>query len=84
MERNGRMAGISRWEVRQIECPEGDRVSRLLLEWGESRTGVLLQGVQCDCARLKDLDNWQCAGLCWEQIAATGERQLIVSSHVMD
>lgn len=84
MERNGGMADIARWEVRQIECPELNRVSSVLLEWRESRTGMILHGVQCDYARLKDLDNWQCRGACWEQIAADGERELITSSHVRD
>jgi len=67
------MAGF-RWEVRQVACPEVDRVSSLLLEWRDSPAGVVLEGVQCDCPRLKDLDNWECSGSCWEQIVAEGER----------
>jgi len=73
------MASVSRWEVRQVACPEGERVSSLLLEWRDSPTGAVLQGVQCDYPRLKDLDNWQCSGSCWEQVAAGG-RQALLSS----
>lgn len=71
------MAATCRWEVRQMPCPEVDRVSSLLVQWREAPGESLLCSVQCDNPRLRDLDNWQCSGSCWEQIAAKGERRLL-------
>jgi hypothetical protein len=61
-----------RRERRQIRCPEGDRVTHLLLSWQEEGEGLALCGIHCDDPRLRDLDNWECRWSCWEQIASEG------------
>jgi hypothetical protein len=66
------MAEYYRWEMRQVTCPEEGCPAGLLLQWhyaGEA--APVLDGVECDHPRLKDLDNWECGWACWEKLAAT-------------
>jgi hypothetical protein len=65
------MAIQYRWERREVECPEEDRVTSVLLAWSAEGEQPVLCGVHCDHPRLKDLDNWECHWACWEQIAST-------------
>lgn len=64
------MAIQYRWERRQVQCPEEDRVSSLLLTWSEEDQRAVLCSVSCDNPRLRDLDNWECRWSCWEQIVS--------------
>jgi hypothetical protein len=63
------MVEKSRWEEREIVCPENpDRCARLLVEWREEAGEPVVRGIQCDNPRLADLDNWDCEWSCWEKI----------------
>lgn len=64
------MAIQYRWERREIQCPEAERATSLLLTWSEEDERTALCSVSCDNPRLRDLDNWECHWSCWEQIAS--------------
>jgi hypothetical protein len=67
------MTSYYRWETRQIECPEEECRTNLLLTWDDSGARPLLRGVHCDNPRLRDLDNWECRWSCWDRIAPEQE-----------
>lgn len=58
----------SRWKLLDIECPEEDRVARLLVEWGSEEGRYFINSAHCDHPRLKETDNWDCNWSCLEQI----------------
>jgi hypothetical protein len=63
------------WEVRQRRCADAECVANLLLEWRDLQGRSVLTGVSCDNPRLRDLDNWDCSGSCWEEIADEAEQE---------
>lgn len=63
----------TRWEEKQVRCPEGKHTANLLIEWSQEGGQPVLKGISCDNPRLSDLDNWDCRWSCWEKI----QRQLL-------
>ena len=57
-----------KWERRQFECLEEDRIADLLLEWRKENGKTVLDGIFCDNPRFRDLDNWDCEWSCWEEL----------------
>ena len=62
------MGKKSRWETRQVQCPEEERVAKLLLEWRDENGIAILKSISCDNPRLQDLDLWDCRWTCWDNI----------------
>jgi hypothetical protein len=70
------MAASYRWETRQVTCPEEGCPATLLVQWHDTETVSLLNGIHCDHPRLRDLDNWECRWSCWQEIADQGTPQI--------
>lgn len=64
------MDGSSRWQILDMECPEEQRIARLLLEWNSEEGRFLLNSIHCGHPRLKENDNWDCNWSCLEGIAS--------------
>jgi hypothetical protein len=62
------MPSIPRWETREFDCPEGEGVAHVLIEWAEKDGRPVVKGISCDNPRLSDLDNWDCKWSCWKKI----------------
>ena len=58
----------SRWEERQMVCPEEKRQAKLLVEWRQEEGNPVIHSIQCDNPRLSALDNWDCQWSCWGEI----------------
>lgn len=58
----------SRWKTFEMECPEEQRMAKLLLEWIPSEGNFLLNSIVCDHPRLRETDNWDCNWSCLERI----------------
>ena len=58
----------SRWEKCQIQCPEEDIDTELLLEWQEENGKKVLKSVSCKNTKLMDLKPEDCQWSCWEEL----------------
>lgn len=62
------MTGNSRWKTFEMECPEEQRMAKLLLGWISMEGKFLLNSIHCDNPRLRETDNWDCNWSCLERI----------------
>ena len=59
----------SRWERREMTCPEDRGPAKLLLEYRLDRRKQTLNSISCNNQYLKDLGGGDCGWSCWKGIA---------------
>ncbi len=64
------MKQTSKWNVRQMKCPEGKGQTALLLEWKVERGKKILCSVSCDNPQLADYSGVECRWCCLEKLSA--------------
>jgi hypothetical protein len=64
------MKHTSKWNVRQMECPEGKGLAELLLEWKVEKGKKILCSVSCDSPQLTDYSGVECRWCCLEKLSA--------------
>jgi hypothetical protein len=69
----GTVDNQSRWEQRDITCPEGKGEGHLLVEWKERRGKQVIESISCDNASLKDLSGTDCKWSCWKKESRRSE-----------
>jgi hypothetical protein len=63
------MRQTSKWNVRQMKCPEGKGQAALLLEWKVERGRKILRSASCDNPQLADYSVVDCRWCCLEIIS---------------
>lgn len=56
------------WRSYRLRCPDTGNTVRLLTEWREKGGEMVLSGMNCDCAELRDLSGQDCSWNCWGKI----------------
>jgi hypothetical protein len=72
----GSVVDQSRWEKRDITCPEGKGEGHLLVEWKQKRGKPVIESISCDNASLKDLSGTDCKWSCWKKSHVRTNRRL--------
>jgi len=67
------MKQTSKWNVRQMKCPEGKGKAELLLERRVEKGRKVLRSISCDNPRLADYSGVDCRWCCLEKISAKKE-----------
>ncbi len=65
------MTGNVTWKTIEMECPEAQRMSRLLLGLVSIDGGLVLNSIHCDHPRLRETENWDCNWSCVERISTS-------------
>jgi hypothetical protein len=63
------MKQISKWNTRQMKCPEGRGKTELLLEWKIEKGKKILQSISCDNPQLADYSGVECQWCCFEKVS---------------
>ena len=63
------MKQTSRWNIRQMKCPEGKGHAELLLEWKVERGRKTLHSISCNHPQLADYGGVACQWCCLEKIS---------------
>jgi hypothetical protein len=58
------------WKTFEMECPEEQRMAKLLLKWSSMEGIFLLNSIRCDHPRLRETDNWDCSWSDLERISS--------------
>jgi hypothetical protein len=64
------MKQISKWNARQMKCPEGKGQAELLLEWKVEKGKKILCSVSCDNPQLADYSGVECRWCCLEKLSS--------------
>jgi hypothetical protein len=59
----------SKWNLRSMQCPEGEGKTELLLEWKVEKGKKVLCSVSCNNPRLTHYSGTDCKWICLEKIS---------------
>jgi hypothetical protein len=63
------MKQASKWNIRQMKCPEGRGRAELLLEWKVEKGRKVLHSISCDNLQLAHYSGVGCQWFCLEKVS---------------